>query len=47
VEAELGSHILAPQAVRTPQNDAASLRERPGNTMTTNLPPFEAPSALL
>jgi len=26
VEAELGSHILARQAVRTPQNDAASLR---------------------
>jgi hypothetical protein len=26
VEAELGSHILARQAVRTSQNDAASLR---------------------
>jgi hypothetical protein len=26
VDAELGSHILARQSVRTPQNDAASLR---------------------
>jgi hypothetical protein len=38
VEAELGGHILARQAVCTPQNDAASLRQRSGNTMTTNLP---------
>jgi SRSO17 transposase len=39
VEAELSSHILARQAVCTSQNDTASLRERPGNTVTTNLPP--------
>jgi hypothetical protein len=38
VQTKLGSHGLARQAVRTPQNDAATLRERPGNTVTTNLP---------
>jgi hypothetical protein len=38
VEAELGSNLLARHAVRTSQDDAASLRQRSGNTLTTNLP---------
>src|SRR5262249_46324497 len=38
VEAEFSRHILARQAVRTSQNDAASLRQRPRNAATTNLP---------
>jgi hypothetical protein len=38
MDAEFGSHGLAWQAIRTPQDRAASLRERSGNSMTTNLP---------
>src|SRR5436190_22427862 len=38
VNAELGSHIFARYAIRTSQDHAASLRKRPSNTVTTNLP---------
>jgi len=38
VEAEFSRYILARQAVRASQNDAAPLRQRPGDTVTTNLP---------
>jgi hypothetical protein len=37
MNAEFGSHGLAWQAIRTSQDRAAPLRQRPGNTMTTNL----------
>src|SRR5215475_4343693 len=38
VNAEFRSHLLTGQAVRTSQNDATSLRQRPSNAATTNLP---------
>jgi hypothetical protein len=38
MDADFGGHRLAWQAVRTSQDRPASLRQRPGNTMTTNLP---------
>jgi hypothetical protein len=38
VEAEFSCHILARQAIRAPQNDAAPLRQGSGNSVTTNLP---------
>jgi len=38
VDAEFGCHRLAWQAVRTSQDRAAPLRERPRNTVTTDLP---------
>jgi hypothetical protein len=37
VKAELDSHTHARQTVRTLQNDTAPFRQRPGNTVTTNL----------
>jgi hypothetical protein len=38
VQAEFSRHILARQTVRASQNDAAPLRQRSGNPVTTNLP---------
>ena len=38
MDAEFGCHRLAWQAIRTPLDRAAPLRQRPGYTMTTNLP---------
>jgi hypothetical protein len=38
VEAEFSRHSLARQTVRASQNDAAPLRQRSGNPVTTNLP---------
>ena len=38
MQAEFSRHILARQTVRASQNDAAPLRQRSGNPVTTNLP---------